>query len=59
MTIGSFTIYFFGVTWLSFSMKINMEKAMLIGMIPFLIGDLLKLIAASYISMRIDIEVRK
>ncbi|MFQ6051988.1 MAG: biotin transporter BioY [Candidatus Hydrothermarchaeota archaeon] len=59
MTIGSAIIYIFGVGWLSFSLKINIEKAIFIGMVPFLVGDFLKLVAASYLSTRIDIEVRK
>ena len=46
-------IYLFGISWLSFSTGISLAQAVLIGVIPFLVGDALKGIAVYYIGERI------
>lgn len=40
--IGSLIIYASGVPWLKLMTKMTWEKAFLIGMIPFLVGDAIK-----------------
>lgn len=49
MAIGSVIIYAFGVTWLAFSIHVSASKALALGMVPFLPGDLFKLILAAVI----------
>jgi len=44
--VGTVIIYAFGVTWLSIVLN-SLPKALELGLLPFLIGDAIKLIAAS------------
>lgn len=46
MVLGSVIIYALGVTWLKFIFGISIRQALTIGMLPFLIGDVLKIAAA-------------
>lgn len=45
MVLGNVVIYLFGVSWLS--VFVGVAKAPLLGMIPFLPGDLLKIVLAT------------
>jgi len=54
MIIASFVIYIFGLPWLCLFVG-SIKKAFLIGMLPFIIGDLLKAFGAYLITK----EVRK
>ncbi len=53
MIIGSAVIYTFGVIWLKIIMKISLEKALILGCYPFIIGDIVKIAAAAYIIKKI------
>jgi len=44
--IGSLIIYGLGVPWLKMFTKMSWSKALMVGMIPFLIGDALKAVVA-------------
>lgn len=46
MIVGTFIIYFFGVSWLKIVTGMSISKAVAVGMLPFLIGDVLKIAAA-------------
>ncbi len=46
MVIGSLVIYAIGVPWLQKLLGLSFSKALLVGMYPFLVGDLLKIVAA-------------
>ncbi len=50
MVIGSLIIYAAGVPWLKVVTSMSYNKALALGMYPFLIGDTLKIIAAAYIA---------
>jgi biotin transport system substrate-specific component len=43
---GSLTIYLFGVPWLAYSLKKTLIESISIGMLPFLIGDGIKIVGA-------------
>jgi biotin transport system substrate-specific component len=43
---GSAVIYLFGVTWLAASLDVGATEAMELGLVPFVIGDLLKIALA-------------
>ena len=43
---GSLAIYLFGVPWLKLVTAMSWEKAMMVGMLPFLPGDAIKAAAA-------------
>ncbi len=46
MIVGTFIIYGFGVPWLKIVTGMSISKAAAVGMLPFLIGDGLKIAAA-------------
>ncbi len=50
MVLGSLIVYSAGVPWLKAVMGISLEKAIMIGMVPFLIGDALKILAAAFLA---------
>jgi len=50
MVIGSLIVYAAGVPWLKAVTSMTYEKALAVGMYPFLIGDMLKIIAAAFIA---------
>ncbi len=53
MLIGLLTIYACGVTWLMAGYKLNLAKAFLAGVIPFIPGAVFKLVAASWVYAKI------
>ena len=53
--IGTIVIYAFGITQLSLVVDIEIKKAIAIGVLPFLPGDILKIIAASFIANKLKI----
>ena len=50
MVMGSLIVYAAGVPWLKAVTGMSLEKALMAGMVPFLIGDALKIIAAAFIA---------
>lgn len=50
MLMGSLIVYGAGVPWLKVATAMTFEKAVAVGMVPFLIGDALKIIAAAFIA---------
>ncbi len=58
MAAGTTVIYVFGVIQLSFVAKLSIEKALSVGVLPFLIGDGLKIIAATIITLKIRDKIR-
>jgi len=52
MALGTIIIYIPGVVQLSIIAKLSILKAISVGVLPFLIGDLLKIIIAVFITMR-------
>jgi biotin transport system substrate-specific component len=46
MLAGTVVLYAFGVSWLKVVTGMSVSKAVAVGMVPFLIGDLLKIAAA-------------
>lgn len=51
--LGHVVIYGAGVTWLSFIAHISFRKAAIVGLLPFLPGDLLKCIVAAIVARKI------
>lgn len=46
-TLGSFTLYICGVPWLAVSLGVGLGQAVVLGVVPFLLGDALKVVALS------------
>jgi len=55
---GMIVIYVFGVIQLSFIARLSINKSILVGVLPFLIGDGLKIIAAALIILKIRDKMR-
>lgn len=55
---GIVVVYILGVLWLSHVTKMNIIKAISVGALPFIPGDLLKVVAAGYIGTRINAELK-
>ncbi len=53
MVTGSIILYAAGVPWLKYAFAMSWEKAMAVGMLPFLPGNALKIIAAALIAKKI------
>lgn len=53
--IGTLIIYILGVTQLSLVTDMGIKKALMVGMFPFLLGDILKIIAASFIASKLKL----
>lgn len=47
MVIGNIVIYAFGLSWLGFSLHLNIAQTVGLGATPFLVGDLLKIVFAA------------
>ena len=46
LVAGTLVVYLFGLPWLKVVTGMSLQKALLVGMVPFLIGDGLKIAAA-------------
>ena len=55
--LGTVIIYFMGVIQLSLVTGIGIKRALLIGVLPFLPGDILKIIAASFIARKLKMTM--
>ena len=56
---GIGVVYFFGVLWLSFVTGIGLEKAVLTGALPFILGDLIKTVIATLIGAAVNKRLRQ
>ncbi len=55
---GMVIIYITGITQLSLVTGVGVKKALMVGMFPFLPGDILKIIAASFIASKLKIVIK-
>ncbi|HTZ40039.1 MAG TPA: biotin transporter BioY [Syntrophales bacterium] len=58
MTVGLAAIYAVGVLQLSVVAHLSLEKALTVGVLPFLPGDVLKIVAASMVTLKTRDKVR-
>ncbi|GAI16703.1 unnamed protein product [marine sediment metagenome] len=56
--IGTLIIYIIGITQLSLVTDMGIKKALTVGMLPFLPGDILKIIAASFIASKLKLVIK-
>lgn len=52
-------VYLFGVSWLKIATGMSFGKAMAVGMIPFLVGDVIKIVASLFIAKAIQPIINK
>jgi biotin transport system substrate-specific component len=55
MAIGTLVVYAFGVAQLSIVAGMSLDRAILIGALPFVPGDLLKIVVAALIARKIEV----
>ncbi|MEA4848704.1 MAG: biotin transporter BioY, partial [Clostridiaceae bacterium] len=55
---GVITVYAFGVLWLNYVTGIGIPQAFIFGALPFIPGDILKVVAAAMISKRLSKYVK-
>jgi len=53
MTAGTVMIYVLGVLQLMNWVRIGVKEAIVVGVLPFIVGDALKILAAAYMTIRI------
>lgn len=58
MLVGMVVIYACGATQLSFVAKLSVTKTISVGVLPFIIGDILKIIAAALLTMKLRNIIR-
>jgi biotin transport system substrate-specific component len=58
MVSGTIVVYLFGVIQLSLVAKLTLIKSISAGIIPFLIGDVLKIIIASAITLKVRDKIK-
>ncbi|MBU4376112.1 MAG: biotin transporter BioY, partial [Candidatus Omnitrophica bacterium] len=49
MITGLVVVYLCGIAWLKLLLGANLKSALVMGLYPFLLGEVIKVIAASYI----------
>ena len=54
MIVGTLIIYSLGVVQLMNWAKISLNQAIVIGVLPFIFGDLIKILLATYITQRVE-----
>ena len=45
MILGSMVVYFFGIAWLKMLTGMTLSKTLMVGMVPFIPGDIIKIAA--------------
>ena len=50
---GIFVVYLFGVLWLNYVTGIGISKAVIFGALPFIPGDIVKIIVAALLTIRL------
>ncbi|WP_244835154.1 biotin transporter BioY [Clostridium sp. BJN0001] len=53
MILGTAVCYLFGTAWLSMQLKLSFNKALVMGVFPFIPGDLIKIIVASIVGIKV------
>lgn len=59
MILGTIVCYFFGTVWLAYQMELTFYKALWAGVIPYIPGDLVKLIIAVSVGFQVRKQLRK
>ncbi|MBD5544199.1 MAG: biotin transporter BioY [Lachnospiraceae bacterium] len=59
MVIGTLVMYVFGTVWLAYQAGLSFQNALIAGVIPFIPGDLAKIIIAALIAPKIVKRLKK
>lgn len=58
MAAGTLVIYLFGVMQLSLVAKLTLSKSVAVGVVPFIVGDVFKILAAGVLSIKIRDKIK-
>ena len=58
MLWGMLIIYFIGSLWLAATARITLNKALVIGALPFIPGDIIKILLAAIIAVRVKNRIK-
>lgn len=58
MIIGTIICYGFGTAWLAFQMKLSFVQALFMGVIPYLLGDGLKIVVSTALGYTLRIRLK-
>jgi biotin transport system substrate-specific component len=59
MILGTLVCYGFGTVWLAYQGQMNFKAALLAGVIPFIPGDLIKMVLAAVFGPQIIKRLRR
>jgi len=59
MVAGTAVCYVFGTVWLAYQGQMDFMKALFLGVIPFIPGDLIKMVLAAFFGLRIRKQLHK
>ena len=59
MIFGTIILYVFGTFWLMFQTKLTFVEALFAGVIPFILGDIIKIILAYFIGIKLKKVLNK
>lgn len=59
MLTGMLLIYLMGISWLSFTANMSFQKALAVGALPFIPGDLLKIALAALVSFKLKNRIKR
>jgi len=51
-TLAAVLIYFFGVAWLMFLHKFSLSGALIAGLLPFVVGEIFKIVLATLLTLK-------
>jgi len=58
LVVGNLVIYTLGVAQLSLVAHLSISKALMVGVVPFLFGDMLKLVTAALIALKLRDKIK-
>lgn len=59
MSLGTFICYIIGTVWLSYQSKLSFEEALIMGVIPFIAGDILKIIIVMILAPKLQKRLKR
>lgn len=59
MLLGTLVLYVLGTIWLSFQAEMTFWAALSAGVLPFILGDLIKIVIAAVIGAKLRIQLKK
>ncbi len=59
MILGTVVTYAFGSGWLAYQADMTFKAALLVGVVPFILGDIVKIVIAAFLGTAIKKQIKK